>query len=79
MGSGPLHTGKTRTPSNPAARERVEDLGQRNVAYAGALEQIHRQIVEHVEEHAEAYGGDVRAKAEEQLRDIESAAARLYG
>lgn len=61
----------------PEARERVEDLRRRGVAYAAALERLQREIAEHVEEHAEAYGGDVRAKAEEQLRDIESTAAHL--
>jgi hypothetical protein len=61
----------------PGASERLEELRQRSLAYEGALERLHREIVSCVTEHQEAYSGDVCGKAAEQLGEIEAAAARL--
>jgi hypothetical protein len=61
----------------PAARERLEELRQQSVAYQGALEKLHREVVSCVEQHAEEYAGDVRAKATEQLAEVEAATSRL--
>jgi hypothetical protein len=61
----------------PPARERLEGLRARSLAYEGALEKLHREIVSCVEQHAEGYAADVRTRASEQLREVEGAAASL--
>ena len=61
----------------PAAREKLEELRQRSLAYSGALEKLHREIVGCAEEHAEEYAADVRAKATEQLAEVEATVAHL--
>jgi DNA repair exonuclease SbcCD ATPase subunit len=61
----------------PTARERLEELRQRSVAYSGALERLHREIVSCTTEHRDTYSGEVRTKAAEQLAEVEAAAASL--
>jgi hypothetical protein len=61
----------------PTARERLEELRQRSVAYSGALERLHREIVSCTTEHAPHYSAEVRTKAAEQLAEVEAAAASL--
>jgi hypothetical protein len=61
----------------PTARERLEELRQRSVAYHGALERLHREIVSCTAEHVGTYSAEVRTKAAEQLAEVEAAAASL--
>jgi hypothetical protein len=61
----------------PAARARLENLRQRSIAYEGALERVHREIVEIATAHQEAFTEEVHAKAQKQLGEVEAAAAHL--
>ncbi len=61
----------------PAAREKLESLRERSQAYGQALERMHREIAACAEKHAEEYIADVRAKATEQLSEVEAAVAHL--
>jgi DNA repair exonuclease SbcCD ATPase subunit len=61
----------------PAARERLEELRQRSIAYEGALERLHREIVEIAVEHHETYGAEVQGKAQEQLAEVEDTVSHL--